>query len=159
MADGNARAIALLRIGVGLLFLTFGEYKVFGTAFTLGGGFQSGVRGFLDSGGTYPFMVPVLRGVLAHFGTPMAFAVAWGEFLIGLSLTLGVLSRVASSFGALLMAAMWLSGGWPGAHPAFWRYWGASLEWSVFFLCFLVLMAGRPEQCWAVRVPRKPQPA
>ena len=36
----NTRALALLRIGVGVLFLIFGEYKVFGTQFTLGGGFQ-----------------------------------------------------------------------------------------------------------------------
>ncbi len=157
MADGNTRAVALLRIGVGLLFLTFGEYKVFGTAFTLGGGFQAGLRGFLDGGGAYPFMVPVLRGILAHFSIPMAFAVAWGEFLIGISLTLGVLSRLACGFGALLMAAMWLSGGWPGAHAAFWRYWGASLEWSVFFLCFLVLAAGQPDRRWALR--HRPQPA
>jgi len=37
----NTHALALLRIGVGLLFLIFGQYKVFGTAFTLHGGFQS----------------------------------------------------------------------------------------------------------------------
>jgi hypothetical protein len=36
----NGYSLALLRIGVGILFLIFGQYKVFGTAFTLHGGFQ-----------------------------------------------------------------------------------------------------------------------
>ncbi len=38
--NGNSYALAFLRIGVGILFLIFGQYKVFGTAFTLHGGFQ-----------------------------------------------------------------------------------------------------------------------
>ena len=37
-ADLNTRALAYLRIAVGILFLIFAEYKVFGTQFTLGGG-------------------------------------------------------------------------------------------------------------------------
>lgn len=45
--DQNTRAIAYLRAAVGILFLLFGEYKVFGTQFTLGGGFQHWVNGFL----------------------------------------------------------------------------------------------------------------
>jgi len=57
----NSYSLALLRIGVGILFLIFGQYKVFGTAFTLHGGFQFWINKFLD-GGAYPFMVPVLRG-------------------------------------------------------------------------------------------------
>jgi thiosulfate dehydrogenase [quinone] large subunit len=96
-------------------------------------------------------MVPVLNGVLAHGATAMAFAVAYGEFLIGLSLLSGVLSRIASIFGFLLMTAMWLSGGYPGAHAAFWQYWGASLNWSILAVCFVVLALGRPEELWAIR--------
>jgi hypothetical protein len=38
--DSNTRALSGLRIAVGILFLIFGEYKVFGTKFTLGGGFE-----------------------------------------------------------------------------------------------------------------------
>ncbi|MGB2889558.1 MAG: hypothetical protein WBC04_17825, partial [Candidatus Acidiferrales bacterium] len=58
--DRNAMVLAGLRISVGLLFLVFGEYKVFGTQFTLGGGFQSWINRFLEDG-AYPFMVPILR--------------------------------------------------------------------------------------------------
>jgi thiosulfate dehydrogenase [quinone] large subunit len=95
-------------------------------------------------------MLPVLRAILAHAATSMAIAVGYGEFLIGISLMTGLLSRVASIFGCALMMAMWLSGGYPGTHAAFWMYWGASLNWSVFAICFAVLAAGRPEEVWSI---------
>ena len=38
--DPNALALAVLRIAIGLLFLIFAQYKVFGTQCTLHGGFQ-----------------------------------------------------------------------------------------------------------------------
>ncbi len=148
--DPNATALAVLRIVVGLFFVIFGEYKVFGTQFTLHGGFQKYTTEFLH-GAAYPFMVPVLQNILAHFAVPMAFMVAYGEFLIGISLVTGVLSRIASGFGFALMAAMCLSGGYPGPNAAFWMYWGASLNWSVFALCFIVLALGRPEERWSLR--------
>jgi thiosulfate dehydrogenase [quinone] large subunit len=108
--DPNTVAITALRIVVGLFFTIFGEYKVFGTEFTLHGDFQEAVEGFI-SGGAYPFMVPILHGVLVHFATAMAFTVAYGEFLIGVSLLIGVWSRTASGCGFVLMMSMWLSGG------------------------------------------------
>jgi thiosulfate dehydrogenase [quinone] large subunit len=148
--DPNTMAITVLRIVVGLFFVIFGEYKVFSTEFTLHGGFQEAVKGFI-SGGAYPFMVPILHGILVHFATAMAFAVAYGEFLIGVSLLIGVWSRIASGCGFVLMMSMWLSGGYPGASAAFWRYWGASLDWSVLAVCFLLLILGRPEEIWSLR--------
>ncbi len=147
--DRNAFALAGMRIVVGLFFATFGEYKVFGTQFV-----SSGFHGYLEaflSGRAYPFMAPVLMWILAHCATLMAVLVSYGELLIGLSLIFGVLSRIASVFGFALMIAMWLSAGYPGAHAAFWQYWGVSLDWSVFALCFVVLVAGRPEDVWSLR--------
>lgn len=147
--DANAIALALLRIAVGLFFVVFGQYKIFASGF-VHSGFRSYVEGFIRDG-AYPFMIPVLRWILAHAATPMALAVSCGEFLIGISLLVGLLSRVASLFGCALMLAMWLSGGYPGAHAAFWMYWGASRNWSVFAICFVVLIAGRPEEVASVR--------
>jgi hypothetical protein len=43
----NAVAVAVLRVAVGVFFTIFGEYKVFRTQFTLRGGFQEGIKGFL----------------------------------------------------------------------------------------------------------------
>jgi hypothetical protein len=96
-------------------------------------------------------MIPVLQWILVHAVTVMALAVGYGEFLIGVSLLIGLLSRVASLFGCVLMLAMCLSGGYPGPHAAFWMYWGASLNWSVFAICFAVLAVGHPEEVASVR--------
>ena len=147
--DANAVVLALLRIAVGLFFVVFGQYKVFGSGF-IRSGFRDYVQGFIRDG-AYPFMVPVPRWILAHAAGAMALAVGYGEFLIGISLLIGLLSRVASLFGCALMLAMWLSGGYPGPHAAFWMYWGASLNWSVFAICFAVLAAGHPEKVASVR--------
>src|SRR6266849_7260756 len=46
----NDRPFALLRIAVGVLFLIFGQYKVFGTEFMGHGGFQFWIMKFLEQG-------------------------------------------------------------------------------------------------------------
>jgi thiosulfate dehydrogenase (quinone) large subunit len=147
--DRNAVVLALLRIAVGFFFVIFGQYKVFGSGFVRSG-FRDYVEGFIRDG-AYPFMVPTLRWILAHAATAMALAVGYGEFLIGISLLIGLFSRVASLFGCALMLAMWLSGGYPGPHAAFWLYWGASLNWSVFAICFVALAIGHPEEVASLR--------
>src|SRR5258708_16174091 len=157
--DSNARnthALALLRIGVGILFLIFGQYKVFGTAFTLHGGFQFWINKFLESG-TYPFMAPVLRGFVLPHATSIAFLVAYGEFAIGLALVLGILVRSASFFGLIFMLTMLFSSDCPGAVAPFWQYFGASLSHSVFALCFGAFIVGRPDSVCSVAALRKNQ--
>lgn len=152
--DWDARALAMLRIAVGVFFLIFGEYKVFGTQFTLHGGFQYWINRFLE-GGAYPFMAPVLRGfVLAH-ATPIAFLVAYAELAIGLALVLGILVRPASVGGLIFMLAMLFSSDYPGAGAPFWQYFGASLSHSVFALCFVVFLIGRTDALWSVKTLRK----
>ena len=158
--DFNARALAFLRIGVGIFFLIFGEYKVFGTQFTLHGGFQFWINKFLAEGGAYPFMAPVLRNfVLAH-ATPIAFLVAYGELAIGFALVLGVMVRGASIGGLVFMLTLLFASDYPGAHAPFWQYFGASLSHSVFALCFAAFLFARSEQVWslpALRASRRRQ--
>jgi uncharacterized membrane protein YphA (DoxX/SURF4 family) len=150
----NTYALAILRIGVGLLFLIFGQYKVFGTAFTLHGGFQFWINKFLE-GGAYPFMAPILRSFVLPHATAIAFLVAYGEFAIGLALTFGVLVRSASLCGLILMLTMLFSSDYPGAGAPFWQYFGASLSHSVFALCFAAFLAGRADSVWSVKALRK----
>jgi thiosulfate dehydrogenase (quinone) large subunit len=150
----NTYALALLRIGVGILFLIFGQYKVFGTAFTLHGGFQFWINKFLE-GGVYPFMAPILRGFVLPHATAIAFFVAYGEFAIGLALTFGVLVRSASLCGLILMLTMLFSSDYPGAGAPSWQYFGASLSHSVFALCFAAFLAGRADSIWSVKSFRK----
>lgn len=149
----NSRALAVLRIGVGLFFLIFGQYKVFGTQFTLHGGFQFWINKFLSEGGAYPFMEQILRGfVLAH-ATWIAFLVAYGEFAIALALLLGVFVRPASICGLIFMLTLVFSSDYPGPAAPMWQYFGASLSHSVFALCFVAFLAGDAEALWSL--PRR----
>lgn len=153
LPDLNSRALAVLRIGVGALFFIFGEYKVFGTQFTLHGGFQYWINRFLE-GGAYPFMAPVLRGFVLGHATPIAFLVAYGELAIGIALIFGILVRPASIGGIVFMFTLLFSSDYPGSAAPFWQYFGASLSHSVFILCFVAFLIGRADTAWSVRTLR-----
>jgi thiosulfate dehydrogenase (quinone) large subunit len=141
----SARALATLRIAVGILFLILAEYKVFGTKFTMGGGFQFWINRFLEDG-AYPFMAPVLRNFVLPHATPIAFLVAYGELAIGIALVVGRWVRAASLCGLVYMAALLFSSNYPGPHAAFWQYFGASLNHLVLALCFAVFAITRVEK-------------
>jgi thiosulfate dehydrogenase (quinone) large subunit len=147
----NDRALAFLRIAVGLLFLIFGQYKVFSTQFTLHGGFQFWINQFLAQG-AYPFVVPILRGFVLPHATPIAFLVAYSEFAIGIALTLGILVRAASLGGLIFMLTLLFSSNYPGAGAPFWQYFGASLDHSILALCFAAFLIGRSDTVWALRI-------
>ena len=151
--DVNSRALATLRIGVGVFFLIFGEYKVFGTQFTLHGGFQYWINRFLE-GGAYPFIVPVLRGFVLTHATPIAFLVAYGELAIGIALVCDIFVRPASVSGLIFMFTLLFSSDYPGASAPFCQYFGASLSHSVFILCFAAFLIGRADAVWSVRALR-----
>ena len=139
----NALALAGLRIAIGCLFLIFAQYKVFGTQFTLHGGFQAWINRFLQDGSAYPFMVPVLKGFVLPHATAVAFLAAYGELAIGIALLTGIWVRVASTFGFVYMLSLLFSSNYPGAHAPLWQYCGASLDHSVLALCFLTFIYGR----------------
>ena len=145
MGISSARSLATLRIAIGILFLIFAEYKVFGTKFTLGGGFHYWINRFLEDG-AYPFMVPVLRNFVLPHATPIAFLVAYGELAIGIALVLGRFVRAASVCGLVYMASLLFSSNYPGPHAPFWQYFGASLNHLVLALCFAVFTMTRIEK-------------
>jgi uncharacterized membrane protein YphA (DoxX/SURF4 family) len=159
-ATKNTYALAALRIAVGALFLIFGQYKVFGSQFTLHGGFQFWINGFLEQG-AYPFMTGILRGFVLPHATAIAFIVAYGELAIGLALILGVLVRPASFAGLIYMLALLFSSNYPtpvnypvssdfpGSGVVFWQYFGASLDHLVLALCFAAFLVGRADAVWS----------
>jgi thiosulfate dehydrogenase (quinone) large subunit len=149
MGLSSAKTLALLRIAIGCLFLIFAEYKVFGTQFTLHGGFQYWINLFLQ-GGAYPFMVPVLKNFVLPHATPIAFLVAYGELAIGIALVLGVLVRPASLWGLIYMLTLLFSANYPGPRAPFWQYFGASLEHLVLAMCFATFALTRPEEIWSL---------
>lgn len=148
--EANARALAFLRIAVGVFFLIFGEYKVFGTQFTLHGGFQFWINKWLQEGGAYPFMVPVLKNFVLPHATAIAFLTAYSEFAIGLALTLGILVRAASIGGLTFMLTLLFSSDYPGADAPLWQYFGASLGHSIFALCFVAFLVASPNILWSI---------
>lgn len=150
-ANRNAFALAGLRIAVGCLFLIFAQYKVFGTRFTLGGGFQWWIHRFLQDGEAYPFMVGLLQGVILRHATAIAFLVAYGELAIGLALVFGIWVRTASVFGFFYMLALLFSSNYPGAHVPLWQYFGASLDHSVLALCFLTFLSSHSDAVLSVK--------
>jgi thiosulfate dehydrogenase (quinone) large subunit len=154
--DRNAIVLAVLRIAVGVLFLIFGEYKVFGTEFTLGGGFQMWINRFLADG-AYPFMIPILKNFVLPHGTLIAFLVAYGELAIGLALVLGLLVRTASTFGVIYMLSLLFSSNYPGPHAPLWQYFGASLDHSILALCFAALALGNADRVLSLRGLRSPR--
>jgi uncharacterized membrane protein YphA (DoxX/SURF4 family) len=150
MAISSTRALAGLRIAVGALFLIFGEYKVVGTQFTLGGGFQYWIGRFLQNG-AYPFMVPVLKNFVLPHAEPIAFLAAYGELAIGIALVLGILVRPASICGVIYMFTLLFSANYPGPHAAFWQYLGASLEHLVLALCLASFASTNPQEILSIR--------
>jgi thiosulfate dehydrogenase (quinone) large subunit len=142
--------LAVLRIAIGVLFLIFGQYKVFGTHFTLGGGFQSWINRFLAQG-AYPFMAPILREFVLPHGRAIAFLVAYGELAIGLGLVIGILVRTASTFGTIYMLALLFSSNYPGPHAPFWQYFGSALDHLVLALCFATFALGESDKALSLR--------
>ena len=144
------KSLTGLRIATGVLFLIFAEYKVFGTQFTLGGGFQYWINRFIADG-AYPFMVPVLKGFVLVHGTAIAFLVAYGELAIGVSLVTGIWVRQASICGFAYMLGLLFSANYPGAHAPLWQYFGGSLEHLVPALCFGAFALTRREDILSLR--------
>jgi uncharacterized membrane protein YphA (DoxX/SURF4 family) len=150
-ARRNAIALAALRIAVGCLFLIFAQYKVFGTKFTLGGGFQTWINRFLQDGATYPFMVPVLQHFVLPHGTAIAFLAAYGELAIGLALVSGICVRLASGFGLIYMLTLLFSSNYPGAGAPLWEYFGAALNHLVLALCFMTFLFSHSDAALSAR--------
>ena len=150
IADKNSVALAALRLAVGCLFLIFAQYKVFGSQFTLHGGFQWWINEFLRQG-AYPFMVPVLESFVLQHATAIAFLVAYGELAIGVALIIGLYVKAASAFGFLYMLTLLFSSNYPGPNAPFWQYFGASLDHSVLALCFLAFIVGQSDKRLSLR--------
>src|SRR5579884_2018917 len=150
-ANRNSIALAALRIAVGCLFLIFAQYKVFGTQFTLHGGFQWWINQFLRQGSAYPKMVPILQNFVLVHATAISFVVAYAELAIGLALVLGIWVKGASACGFVYMLLLFFASNYPGDSAPLWQYFGASLDHSVLALCFLAFIAGKSDELFSVR--------
>jgi uncharacterized membrane protein YphA (DoxX/SURF4 family) len=148
----QSRALAFLRIAVGLLFLIFAEYKLTSTQF-IRHGMATYISHFIRQG-CYPFLQSFLQMVILPHAVFFGAVVGISEFLIALSLITGVLVRWASLGGLLMMLLFLFSSNYPGPQAPFWQYFGASLDHSVLALCFLTFLIGKPDAVWALHLGR-----
>jgi uncharacterized membrane protein YphA (DoxX/SURF4 family) len=148
----QSKALASLRIAVGLLFLIFAEYKLTSSKF-IWGGMASYIGHFIEDG-CYPFMKPFLTNVILPHAVFFGAIVSITELLIALSLITGVLVRWASIGGLMMMLLFLFSSNYPGAQAPFWQYFGASLDHSVLALCFIAFIIGGSDTIWALHFKR-----
>ena len=94
-ADQQSRALAFLRISIGLLFLLFAEYKLTSTKFIWGGMAQY-IGQFLNQG-SYPFIRPLLKNIILPHAAFFGAIVSVSELLIALSFLTGVLGPLGKS--------------------------------------------------------------
>ena len=151
-ANQQARALAFLRIAVGLLFLIFAQYKLTSTQF-IQRGMATYIGHFIENG-CYPFMQPFLKNIILPHAVFFGAFVSVSELLIAISIITGVWVRWASLGGLVMMLLFLFSSNYPGAQVPLWRYFGASLDHSVLALCFLTFLIGKPDAVWAIHLGR-----
>lgn len=99
--------ITLLRVYTGVFFVYHGFGKI--TA----DGFADGMVGFLNGSldTMFGFFRPFIESVVLPHNVLFSHLVSWGEFLIGLSLIVGLATRWASVAGAFLVTCFWFAKG------------------------------------------------
>jgi uncharacterized membrane protein YphA (DoxX/SURF4 family) len=148
-SNQQAKALAFLRIAVGVLFLIFAQYKLRSTDFIWGG--MANYIGHFIQGGCYPIMRSFLKNIILPHAVFFGAIVSVTELLIAISLISGVLVRWASLGGLAMMLLYLFSSNYPGRSAPLWEYFGASLDHSVLALCFLTFLIGKPDAVWALR--------
>jgi thiosulfate dehydrogenase (quinone) large subunit len=110
MSERFASVLLLpLRLLVGVM-LAMSGYKKFTSGWLHGDALLKTLNGWIDAGRTYHFFLPVIETARAHpkiFGT----LVTTGELVIGVALVLGLLTRLFSFLGALMLFSYAFGGG------------------------------------------------
>ena len=146
------RWLAALRIGVGLWFLYGGIRKV--TFFLWGGflplpiatdrwiGFMPKRIAEFASGTPIAWYKEFLEGTALHNPKLFASLTAWGEFSVGVGLTLGLLTVLAGLIGLVMMVIYFLATFWMGPGPQ-----GFHL---LLIACMIVFFASKAGRTWSL---------
>lgn len=99
--------IVLLRVYTGVFFAWHGFGKL------RRGGFADGMEGFLNSQAenSFGFYRPFIENVVLPNKSMFAATVAWGELAVGLAMIVGLATRYAAAFGAILVLNFWFAKG------------------------------------------------
>ena len=131
------RYLLPLRLWVGISFLLAGQNKI--SKGGLGAGYAQSVENFVNSNleSAYSFYRPFLESVVLPNTDVFAVLVTWGELLFGLSVLLGIFTRLGAGIGILIILNFTFTAGrgiWlPGMDAAY--------IWALFTL--LICGAGR----------------
>lgn len=149
--DSLPRTLALVRIATGLLFILFGQYKVFGSGFVTEG-FIRYVERYVTQNQAVGFYQAFLTGVVLPNAKFFAWLVGLGELAIGIALVLGLFVRAASIAGAVHMLNLTLAT-WhaPGPDAPLWRYFGAQLDHIPLLCLFAIFIAARASEVWSLQ--------
>ena len=142
-----SKALLIARIGTGIFFIFFGEYKVFGSTFA-NAGFAHYLEGYIQQTAV-SFYRPILSHVVLPHVVFFGYLVGAVELFIGLSLILGVFVRAASVLGMLHMLSLTLATWWsPGPGAPAWQYLGAQLSHVPLIFLLLIFYAAGPTGWW-----------
>jgi thiosulfate dehydrogenase [quinone] large subunit len=144
LKSGTAWSIFALRLALGFMFL-YGGYEKIETE--LGGGLST--KGFLSHvAGPFAFMFTGMSGNLA-----VEYLLVYGELLIGISLIIGIATRVGGVSGAVLSLLLYMStlpamtAGFAGSYFDFLLSKNALVSsyiiYILLFVAFVFLVPGR----------------
>lgn len=141
------RAMAAVRIVVGIIFLVYGCTKLFDPSF-----FSSGFMNALGkvNGSAADWYFPFVR---AMWHRPGVFAVLVGmvELFLGIALVLGLATRPACVVGMLYMLNKLAITWYPGAHGLVaWEFLNVHMDQIALFCLFLLLAVGRAGDTWGL---------
>jgi uncharacterized membrane protein YphA (DoxX/SURF4 family) len=143
------KTIAWVRIATSVFFLLFGEYKLAGPAFA-----HEAFQGYLHDYITKTavgFYRPVLSALVLPHAVFFGYTVGIIEFLIGISLLLGLWVRPAAVIGVLFLLNLTLAGWWEPGHGApLWRYFGARLDTLPLMLLLIIFYAADAGRVWGL---------
>jgi uncharacterized membrane protein YphA (DoxX/SURF4 family) len=134
-SSSSSTAMALGRIGVGIMFLFFGEYKVANGQFAHEG-YTKWVSGFVQESAV-SFYKPFLKFTLQHH-VLFGYTVGWVELLIGISMVLGLWVRPFAIIAAIFMLQLVFATWNLPAGTASWRYAANELEHIQMLFLFLI---------------------
>jgi uncharacterized membrane protein YphA (DoxX/SURF4 family) len=127
-----AHGVAAIRIGLGVEFLVWGWEKYLGGWLTNGAALARELRG--AAANPLPFYAEFLSGVVLPNVDLFAALVTLGELGAGISLTLGLLTRLGAGTGLLLVLNFMLMRGVAGTEP--------SIDRIFFVACLVCILLG-----------------